>query len=247
MNKRKGFTLVEAAVAIAVVAILSGIIIPLILKSIRDARNARARNDIHVIVAAIAHQLKDTGSRRPMAPGGPNGASGAGNAIWYSAGDIPRLNAFLPAAVDGAAPVPVAANLPGQGAGAPPTVQRFENLFLAPSEINNNESDQANAMFGYGPWGDREFQYRGPYMTDQVAHTADPWGYAYVILGYNQNGMAANNGLGGPIWVVCAGESHRIDRVNVGLPAAGGAAPCTAPDTWNYQGVSATNIAVQVH
>jgi prepilin-type N-terminal cleavage/methylation domain-containing protein len=228
MRKPKGFTLVEAAVAIAVVAILSGIIIPMIIKSIRDARNARARNDIHVIVAAIAAQLKDTGSRRPNTNQGPNGADGAGDAIWYSAGDIPTL--------DNAG---AALALPAPGG------NRFLNLFGMPSIAGNAASNAANALFGFDPWaGGREFQYRGPYLTNQVIMTPDPWGYAYIIVGYNENGMNAANGQGGHIWVVSAGESHRINAANLGPNP--GVAP-TAPAVWQYAGVSATNIAVQVH
>ena len=70
MNNRtahRGFTLIEAAVAIAVVAILSGIVIPLVVKNMRDSQIARAKNDVQVIAAAIAAQLKDTGVRPTLA------------------------------------------------------------------------------------------------------------------------------------------------------------------------------------
>ena len=60
---RQGFTLIEAAVAIAVVAILSGIIVPLVVKNLRDSQRARALNDVQVLAAAVANQLKDTGTR----------------------------------------------------------------------------------------------------------------------------------------------------------------------------------------
>jgi len=62
-NRNQGFTLIEAAVAIAVVAILSGIIVPLVVKNLQDSQIARAKNDVQVIAAAIASQIKDTGSR----------------------------------------------------------------------------------------------------------------------------------------------------------------------------------------
>lgn len=83
----KGFTLIEAAVAIAVVAILSGIIVPLVVKNLQDSQNARAKNDVQVIAAAVASQIKDTGSR-PSA-GGPGGADGSGAATWNSGGSAP--------------------------------------------------------------------------------------------------------------------------------------------------------------
>ena len=84
---QKGFTLIEAAVAIAVVAILSGIIVPLVIKNLQDSQNARAKNDVQVIAAAVASQIKDTGSRPSAA--GPGGCDGSGAATWNSGGSAP--------------------------------------------------------------------------------------------------------------------------------------------------------------
>jgi prepilin-type N-terminal cleavage/methylation domain-containing protein len=85
---KQGFTLIEAAVAIAVVAILSGIIVPLVVKNLQDSQNARAKNDVQVIAAAVASQIKDTGCR-PSAAAGPGAASGAAAATWNSSGSAP--------------------------------------------------------------------------------------------------------------------------------------------------------------
>lgn len=80
-SRQQGFTLIEAAVAIAVVAILSGIIVPLVVKNLGDSQIARAKNDVQVIAAAIASQIKDTGSRPTQVAGVADGqqtwASGA--------------------------------------------------------------------------------------------------------------------------------------------------------------------------
>ncbi|MDR3670617.1 MAG: type II secretion system protein, partial [Holophaga sp.] len=103
MNKQRGFTLVEAAVAIGVVGILSGIIIPMVLRNIRSAQIARAKNDIHVLAAAMAAQLRDTGTR-PVAAGGPGGATGVAHAVWCSDGAEPYLG---PPALPGGGPVAV--------------------------------------------------------------------------------------------------------------------------------------------
>lgn len=229
MKRQKGFTLVEAAIAIGVVAILSGIIIPLVIKNIRDARNARARNDIAVIAGAIAHQLKDTGTRpRAAAAAGGVAPTGAGNAFWFSAGQVPLVNGAIVAAADA---LPAAINL-----------QTFVNLFAGHPDAAHN------ALFGFGPPqnGD-EFGYKGPYLAEDAAAKTDPWGNAYLILGYNQDGQTSD----GPIWVVSAGESRTLTAVNLNRAAAGalggpgGAA--TYPTDWNYGGLSGTNIAVRVH
>jgi prepilin-type N-terminal cleavage/methylation domain-containing protein len=217
MNRAKGFTLVEVAVAIGVVAILSGIIIPLVLKSVRDARNARARNDIQVIVAAIASQLKDTGTR-PHAPGGPGGCTGQGDAVWFSSGQSPT--------VAGAVLLPAA---------GPQVNNTFTNL-LATSGNGGNGLFNLPAANGHP-----SAQYNGPYLGTDMAQKSDPWGHAYVVLGYNEDGQAN----GGPIWVVSAGEAGTIALNNLGLPpgAGGGHQP-----VWDYTVPgSESNIAVRVN
>ena len=228
MKKAKGFTLVEAAVAIGVVAVLSGIIIPLVLKSMRDAKIARARNDIMVIAGAIAHQLKDTGTRpRAAVVGVVNPPTGVGNAMWFSEGNLPGV----------------------AGLGAAPLGPRHENTF-ATLFATHISSPVGNVLFGFpARVGGDEFGYKGPYLATDVANKADPWGNAYVILGYNADGQDS----GGPIWVVSAGEGRTIQQVNltrvagVARPGRVGNYPGTYPLLWNYNGQSETNIAVRVN
>jgi type II secretory pathway pseudopilin PulG len=243
MKREQGFTLVEAAVAIGVVAILSGIIIPLVLKNLRDARNARARNDLNVIAGAIASQLKDTGSNRPHAAT-PFGPTGLATAVWFSNGTEPDIIAGAPPPGPPPAPgVPPAlipyAPLPGN-----PAEQSFQNLFTAGSGVPGTMPiGDANLLFGFpaAAAAPTEFRYKGPYVTHQVANKTDPWGRAYLILGYNQAGQDAPNG--GPIWVVCAGEGQTINGANVNAGGVNGA----PVSTWIYAHGSETNIAVQVH
>lgn len=227
MKKAKGFTLVEAAVAIGVVAVLSGIIIPLVLKSMRDAKIARARNDIMVIAGAIAHQLKDTGTR-PRAAGFAGGTppTGAGDAIWVSAGNVPAVT-------------------PGPAGLVPGVANTFTNLFATPASASLGQ-----ALFGFPDGAGRgEFGYKGPYLSSDAAAKSDPWGNAYVILGYNADGQDS----GGPIWVVSAGEGRTIEQVNLtriaGLQRPGSLQhyPDTYPILWDYRGQSETNIAVRVN
>jgi prepilin-type N-terminal cleavage/methylation domain-containing protein len=68
MNNKKGFTLIEMVVVLAVVAILAAILTPTIAKSIDDAKLTRASNECQVIGAAIASFYKDVG-RWPTANG----------------------------------------------------------------------------------------------------------------------------------------------------------------------------------
>lgn len=191
----RGFTLIEAAVAIAVVAILSGIIIPLVVKNMRDSQVSRAKNDVQVLAAAIASQIKDTG-RRPQAAGW-NGSTGAGNVAWGS----------------GPATGTVPTGLP-----APPAGNTFTNLFTADARVAG-QRNAANALFAFvGAATNQEFQYNGPYMGTDVAGKQDPWGNRYLILGYSQSSGTVN----GPVWVVCAGPNGLVNAANANFNAATG-------------------------
>ena len=208
--------------AIAVVAILSGIVIPLVVKNMRDSQIARAKNDVQVIAAAIASQLKDTGVR-PTLAGGPNlangggaAATGAGQALWRSG----------PQGV---------VNVAGLG---PAAGNSFLNLFTATAQVAADYT-AANTMFGTTV--NAEFSYRGPYVGTDVAVKTDPWGSPYYILGYNATSQTVN----GPIWVVCAGPDKNILAANRTAGANG------YPVTWDQSaatgGTSQDDIVVRVN
>lgn len=57
----KGFTLVEVLVVAGIIAILAGILVPLILKEIDESRVSRAYGDIRSIATSIIVFKKDTG------------------------------------------------------------------------------------------------------------------------------------------------------------------------------------------
>jgi len=191
---RQGFTLIEAAVAIAVVAILSGIIVPLVVKNLRDSQRARALNDIQVIGAAVASQIKDTGNR-PAFAAGPGGATGAGNSIWGSNG----------------------AAIAGVGVGVNNT---FVNLFSTTPAATGGPAQVlffgAAAAATITP--NTEFAYKGPYLANDVSLKSDPWGRRYIILGYSAGSQAVN----GPIWIVSAGPNNQILAANLAFAAGTG-------------------------
>jgi len=228
MKKQRGFTLVEAAIAIGVVAILSGILIPLVLKSIRDARMARVRNDLQVFAAALASQIKDTG-RRPMANHGPNNANGNNVQYWGSDGAAVKM------------PFPA-----GAGGNVLIDLPIYNNSFAAllscplpAAAMPNGDLAHANALFGLGnPRASAEFAYKGPYLSLDMAQKSDPWGRRYMILGYNKIGTDEN----GPIWIVSAGPEGTISRENA-FPDHRGRYGAE----WNYAGVSRGNIAIRVN
>ena len=244
MERQKGFTLIEAAVGIGVVAILSGAIAPLVLKNLADAKVARATSDVKMIAAAMTAQMKDTGGRPTRYavagnPGVPNeavGATGHGQAVWASDPSAPPLQ--------GVGIGPVDQN--GEGPLAPiPLVQA--NALAHVLALPNAEG---NLLFGLpGGGASRQYGYQGPYLASGMAAKVDPWGRAYIVLGYNENGRTYD----GPIWVVCAGPSGQINLANTNLvpplnpPAGPAPGNVVYPSTWNYTGGSSGNIAMQIN
>ena len=60
-GRPEGFTLVEVSIIVMVLAVLSAILLPQIGVFLRDARMARAREDVAAIGVAMMQMLKDTG------------------------------------------------------------------------------------------------------------------------------------------------------------------------------------------
>jgi len=84
MKKQNGFTLVEVIVVAGIIAILAGILVPLILKEIDEARITRAYADVRSISTAVIIMKKDTG-KWPNLDGGCNPAV----TYLYSDGNTP--------------------------------------------------------------------------------------------------------------------------------------------------------------
>lgn len=82
LTEQKGFTLIEVIVVAGIIAILAGILVPLIFKEIDESKITRASADVKSISAAILVFRKDTGAW-PLMDGGcvPNVTflSGSGN------------------------------------------------------------------------------------------------------------------------------------------------------------------------
>lgn len=183
-RRQQGFTLIEAAVAIAVVAILSGIIVPLVIKNIQDSQIARSKNDVQVIAAALASQLKDTGVR-PSATVA-SFADGGASKTWAS----------------------TTASTVG-GVTLTGTNNTFTNLFCTPATATADNVQKL--FFGASTTNTKnsEFAYKGPYLANDVAVKTDPWGNPYMIFGYSGTNGASN----GPIWVVSAGPNGLLSSV----------------------------------
>lgn len=59
-TRSTGFTMIEAVIVIAVVAILAAVLVPMIGQNIESARNARAASDVATVGKAIVQFRQDT-------------------------------------------------------------------------------------------------------------------------------------------------------------------------------------------
>ena len=61
MKDEKGFTLIEAIVVIAVLAILAGTLVPLAIKNIEDSKLSAATEDVRTLSSALTNFIANTG------------------------------------------------------------------------------------------------------------------------------------------------------------------------------------------
>jgi prepilin-type N-terminal cleavage/methylation domain-containing protein len=162
-NNQRGFTLIEVIVAIAVVAILAGIITPSVIKHLDDSKRARAQNDCLVIGSAIASFYKDTGRM-------PTLTLTAATAMLVSEGNLPASGQG--ATTNGWRTATTAANV---------------DLFINHLAQNNPKGLTATVYPDPASAPGNEFVWRGPYQT---SFPADPWGNRYAVnLGTNSNAV----------------------------------------------------------
>ncbi|MBC8018907.1 MAG: prepilin-type N-terminal cleavage/methylation domain-containing protein, partial [Verrucomicrobia bacterium] len=69
MTGNKGFTLIEVIVVAAIIAVLAGILVPMIFDQIDEAKKTRAQADCKTVVNAIIVFRKDTGKWPYYTPG----------------------------------------------------------------------------------------------------------------------------------------------------------------------------------
>jgi prepilin-type N-terminal cleavage/methylation domain-containing protein len=137
-SSQQGFTLIEVIVAIAVVAILAGIITPSVIKHLDDSKHSRAQNDCLVIGSAIGSFYKDVGRWPNMTNTGAVGVT-----LLVSQGNTPAVAA-------------------GIGTWNTATTSAAVDLLSNHLSANSPETQVANIY----PTTGSEFVWRGPYQTE---------------------------------------------------------------------------------
>jgi prepilin-type N-terminal cleavage/methylation domain-containing protein len=164
MKANRGFTLIEMAVVLAIIAILAAILTPIVTGYIDQARDVRSRGDVRQIMQAVLLHQRDTG-RFP---------------IYDTTAQAVADTAARQILVSG----PSAA-LPALDAGSPPAGWSGSTVGLLTSYLNVNTLGVSSSGGSGGV-----VNYRGPYL-DGLAGT-DPWGQPYAVTATNLRRSSAN-------------------------------------------------------
>lgn len=169
MKANKGFTLLEVAVVLAIIAILAAILTPIVTSYIDTARLTRAQNDVKKIAESIGLFKRDTG----VYPGYQN----FGDA---TIGTVQQLGTDGNTGLSGCL---VSGTTIGALVGSNSTVGGTWTCYNPGTlEAYVNVNRYSIGTVGIVSLGGRT-AYRGPYL-DGLAGT-DPWGQPYAVNSKN--------------------------------------------------------------
>ncbi|MBI3076023.1 MAG: prepilin-type N-terminal cleavage/methylation domain-containing protein [Deltaproteobacteria bacterium] len=197
---RKGFTLIEVVVVLAIVALLAAILTPLLIKYLDDAKIGRAKNEALVIGTAILNFNKDTGVWPIYAAGGGGTAPPARTDATHK---VLRTNDGTNADVNSS----VDASSTGANTWNPSSnTDTYEN------QLEKNTPGGSTAYRTSG-----QFAWKGPYQSGM---TGDPWGNKYYSNVEHLQPGASNR----VVWVLSSGPNRQIETsYTVSATASGGA------------------------
>jgi general secretion pathway protein G len=189
MMTRRGFTLIEVVVVVAIIALLAGILTPLIFKYIDEANETRALGDCRNIATSLMLFHKDTGTWPYY------------NKPWLGRSEAPEVDYLYGNMGD----------LPGFSATAGDSWGTIgEDMFYSlVTWGKDNESWYKPKATGGGMIGGPSILRHGwngpylPYITD------DPWGYKYLVSinGFGPAGRNPDNF----VWCLSAGPNFNVD------------------------------------
>jgi prepilin-type N-terminal cleavage/methylation domain-containing protein len=205
MRSNRGFTLLEMAVVLAVIAILAAILTPIVTGYIDQARVTRANSDTKKIAQAVLLYKRDTS----VFPGYAAYANGV------------AADSTVKACLTSDGTTPTAAQSAAYSAtctGSTGDLQVYVNLNTMGVFTNNATSEK----IGGGT------KFRGPYLSGLGGQ--DPWGTEYLVTSKNFSTPAGTTG--NYAFAVSAGPNAQFDTtfVQPRATSAGGVAFVTSGD-----------------
>ena len=150
-KNKKGFTLIEMIVVLAIIGILAAVLTPMLTSYMKDAKLRRAQSDTKMIASAVQACAKDLGDYPIWRDGRKRTANDpAFYALYTSDGDTPAT---------------------GSGVSIPSTSQ----MDTIENQLVDNEPS-GHSSYAYPTTGTRKWM--GPYL-EKVG--ADPWGNKYYV------------------------------------------------------------------
>jgi len=213
VRRRAGFTLIEILVGVAILAILSAALTPLVVKYVNDGRRARAASDAQTIAQAVKAFNLDTATW-PVSDDGNTGDTGElSRLVGLPAG---FTNSSIPA---GAGTATGDGNWNGGGSGGRAGALEDHLVF--------NKSDDVDELYPASATAPSPPGWNGPYL-EQVP--LDPWGRPYVcniryLSGGNVAGVTVAEANNHAVMCLSAGPNGLFNtsfRDNIELQGPGG-------------------------
>mgnify|MGYP000132519061 FL=1 len=150
---KRGYTLVELAIVVAIAAAIAAVILPMAIQEIKKAKISTARDEVKQLTAAVAKFWSDTGKW-------PNRTDPTGDVNVY---------VLYTGADDGPDPDLIPDNWPIDDTG-----NTWLEAVLDGKALNISKFLIGNP-FDFPKWG-------GPYLaTAEEEISLDPWGHSYLI------------------------------------------------------------------
>ena len=162
-DRSMGFTLIEILIGVAILAILSAALTPMVIKYINDARQSRALSDSQALGQAILAFNLDTGRWPVNNDANLNDAGEVSRLVGLPAGQVNANN------IPGGNGAPGAGNWDGGGSGG--TAGALEDHMI------RNRTAAVNPLYPASQTAPDPSGWNGPYL-DSVP--LDPWGRPYV-------------------------------------------------------------------